>query len=200
MPVKAGPPGQPQMTAGEALELLRAWRPGALATAEDEEHVQQFALEAWSKQVQKAQQAFRGSAAFTEKKVPSASGKVFKQPGDGNCLFHSLAYALGGSAASIRTDVCMFMERSPDLTIAGTSLTEWIQMLAGVPIKQYTKKMSKSGNWGGAPELAACAHMKNVNIHVYERRGNNFELTVPFDVGGGRTITVLYVGGVHYDA
>lgn len=60
--------------------------------------------------------------------------------------------------------------------------------------------MVKVGNWGGAPEIAACVHMKNVNIHVYERCGGNFELTVPFEVGGARTIAVLYVGGVHYDA
>lgn len=92
------------------------------------------------------------------------------------------------------------MESHSELTIAGTSLAEWIQMLAGVPVPQYAKKMSKSGNWGGAPEIAACAHMKKVNIHVYERRSGSFALTVPFDVGGDRTVTVLYVGGVHYDA
>mmetsp|Transcript_7740 Transcript_7740/g.11665 ORF Transcript_7740/g.11665 Transcript_7740/m.11665 type:complete len:96 (-) Transcript_7740:197-484(-) len=92
------------------------------------------------------------------------------------------------------------MEKTPDLSIAGTSLAEWIQMLAGSAVVPYAKKMAKSAQWGGAPEIAACAHMRKVNIHVYERRGSGFELTVPFDVGGSRTVAVLYTGGVHYDA
>jgi len=200
---KASGPGQPQMTAGEAVELLRTWRQGALAEPEEEERVQQFAQAAWAKHVENTQRAFGGSSsalAPREKKTAPPSAKVVKQPGDGNCLFHSLAYALGGTAASLRKDICEFMEKNPSLEIAGTSLADWIQMLAGAQVAQYARKMAKGSQWGGAPEIASCAHMAKVNIHVYERRSAGFELTVPFDVGSARTVTVLYVGGVHYDA
>lgn len=204
-------PGQPKMTAGEAIEVLRALRPGALAMPQDEEQVQLFAQAAWGRHVERVQRAFcvsavaagspSGAGGVAAKRAAPASAKVVKQPGDGNCLFHSLAYGIGqATAATLRAEVCSFMERNPGLTIAGTTLADWIQMLAGSPVTEYAKKMAKGAQWGGAPEIAACAHMRKVNIHVYERRGNGFELTVPFDVGGSRTITVLYVGGVHYDA
>lgn len=202
-PVKAGKPGQPKMTGGEAVEVLRALRSGCLASPEEEAQVHSFAQAAWARHIERAQRAFCGSAAAagpSQRTAPS-SARVVRQPGDGNCLFHSLAYGLGsGTAASVRAEICAFMEQSPGLSIAGTSLAEWIQMLAGCPVSQYARKMAKSAQWGGAPEIAACAHMRKVNIHVYERRGSGFELTVPFDVGGTRTVRVLYVGGVHYDA
>jgi len=204
---------QPAMTAPEAIEVLRAMRPGAVATEQDQEEIELFAQEAWGKHVERVQRAFCGSAGVGHKSestasvaaAPSrpapASTRVVKQPGDGNCLFHSLAFGLGKvTAATLRGEICGFMERRPDLSIAGTTLADWIQMVAGCPVAQYAKKMAKSAQWGGAPEIAACAHMRHTNIHVYERRGSGFDLTVPFDVGGSSTICVLYVGGVHYDA
>lgn len=205
-PVKADNPGQPKMTAGEAIEVLRSLRPGSLAEPGDEEFIQDFDKDAWAKHIEKAQRAFSGRAAATSSSAPRkqapSSARVVRQPGDGNCLFHSLAYGLGGqaTATNLRLDICSFMEKNPSLSIAGTSLAEWIQMLAGSSVQQYAKKMAKSAQWGGAPEIAACAHMRQVNVHVYERKGTAFELTVPFDVGSSKTVSVLYVGGVHYDA
>lgn len=33
------------------------------------------------------------------------------------------------------------------------------------------KRCLKKHSGGGAPEIAVCAHMKTVNIHVYQRKG-----------------------------
>lgn len=224
-PVGSGKPGKPQLTAGEAIEVLRALRPGCLAQAEDVEQIHAFAQAAWARHIENAQRAFAlqttarsrpaqsasaypsdsassapSSEAKSKRPAPS-SARVVKQPGDGNCLFHSLAYGIGQTtAATLRAAICSFMEKNPGLDIAGTPLAEWIQMLGGGNIAQYARKMAKGAEWGGAPEIAACAHMSGINIHVYQRQGAGFELTVPFDVGGSRTVTVLYVGGVHYDA
>mmetsp|Transcript_49325 Transcript_49325/g.104917 ORF Transcript_49325/g.104917 Transcript_49325/m.104917 type:complete len:735 (-) Transcript_49325:268-2472(-) len=243
-PVRAKP-GQPKMTAGEALEVLRALRPGVLASPGDEELVQNFAQNAWAAHIQAAQRAFcrplasssssksitaSSTAASTTASSTAESGtastkppaksdaglapepsrplapstaKVVRQPGDGNCLFHSMAYGLGScNASALRTQICAFMESHPSLLIAGTPLSEWIQMLAGSEVHTYAKKMAKGAQWGGAPEIACCAHLKKVNIHVYEqRRKAEYELTVPFDIPGStKTVNVLYVGGVHYDA
>jgi len=87
------------------------------------------------------------------------------------------------------------------MPIAGVPLGEWIEMVSGVTVTRYTKQLGKGTQWGDAAEIAACAHMRRVNIHVYERKGFDFKLTVPFNVAGAsRTVAVLYVGGVHYDA
>merc|ERR1712187_415773 len=102
----------------------------------------------------------------------------------------------GLNASTLRAEICTFMEKNPALQISGTALTDWVQMLAGVPLVPYVKNMAKNSTWGGAPEIAVCAQRYKVNIHVYERKGRGFELTVPFDVGGSKTVTVLYVGGV----
>lgn len=197
--------GQPKMTAGEAIDVLKAMRPGSLSGERDIERLQSFAESAWAKHVEKTQRAFSsGIVAGGADRVPKlapASARVVRQPGDGNCLFHSLAYGLGSTAAALRSEICTFIEKNPDLSIAGTRLADWIQMLAGSSLQQYAKNMAKSAQWGGAPEIAACAHMRKVNLHVYERRGDRIELSVPFDVAGStRTVAVLYVGGVHYDA
>jgi len=194
---------QPKMTAGEAVEVVRALRPGSLASLEHEAQVQQFAQVAWGRQISKVQQAFSGSSPAPERPQAPTSARVVKQPGDGNCLYHSLAYGLGAptvAAAVLRGAIAGYMEEHPELLIAGTALGEWIQMLTGQNVTQYARKMAKGSQWGGAPEMAVCSKMKNVNIHVYERRGASFELTVPFDVGSSQTVRVLYVGGVHYDA
>merc|ERR1712176_912205 len=118
---------------------------------------------AWGKQVQKIQQAFAGSVSAGTSagaKFAPASARVVRQPGDGNCLFHSLAYGLDKvTAASLRGEICTFMEKNPSLSIAGTTLSEWIQMLSGTAVGPYAKKMAKSAQWGGAPEIAACSHM-----------------------------------------
>ena len=43
--------------------------------------------------------------------------------------------------------------------------------------------------------------MKRVNIHVYERGSGGYKRISCFDSpGAGRTVHVLYRGGVHYDA
>ena len=51
--------------------------------------------------------------------------------------------------------------------------------------------------------MAACSRLKRVNIHVYEsnRRTGGYKRISCFDSpGAGRTVHVLYRGGVHYDA
>jgi hypothetical protein len=57
--------------------------------------------------------------------------------------------------------------------------------------------------WGGGIEMAACSHLKKVNVHVYERRQDgSFERISCFDspTPTMRTVEVLYQGGVHYDS
>jgi hypothetical protein len=51
--------------------------------------------------------------------------------------------------------------------------------------------------------MAACSHLKRVNVHVYERSTmGSYKRISCFDYerGARSTVHVLYCGGVHYDA
>ena len=142
----------------------------------------------------------------------ASQARVVRQPGDGSCLFHSLSYGLGGGgggggAGALRREIASFVAKNPTLEIAGDPLSDWVAWDSGRSVAAYARAMA-SGGWGGGIEMAACARLKQVNVHVYERqRGGNFKRISCFDcseVGGGRnarkTVHVLYCGGIHFDA
>lgn len=136
-------------------------------------------------------------------------GTVIRQPGDGSCLFHSLNHGLGGgSASTLRREICGYIAENPDAQIADTSLREWVEYDSGsADVKGYAAKMS-SGSWGGGIEMAVLSLMKGVNVHVYESHSSGYVRISSFDAPRGRgskakeakTINVLYQGRSHYDA
>jgi hypothetical protein len=141
------------------------------------------------------------------------SARVVRQPGDGSCLFHSLAHGLTPaqiSASGLRREIAGFVQSNPSLQIAGDTLEEWVRWDANASVAEYAKRMAMSG-WGGGIEMAACSLLKNVNVHVYESlcrssrslgaEGSGFKRISCFDCPNAtKTIHVLYQGGVHYDA
>ena len=52
------------------------------------------------------------------------TGRVVRQPGDGNCLFHSMSYGLrdGSTARSLRAEIMSFIRANPTLEISETPL------------------------------------------------------------------------------
>jgi len=55
----------------------------------------------------------------------------------------------------------------------------------------------------GGIEMAACSHLKRVNVHVYQRStDDSYKRISCFDCkkGARMTVRVLYCGGTHYDA
>lgn len=132
------------------------------------------------------------------------SACVVRQPGDGSCLFHSLSYGLGsGDARSLRRDIASWIAKNPDLKIADTPVKDWVKWDSGRSVSQYSRSIGVTG-WGGGIEMAACARLKGINVHVYEKRGmmkSGYLRISCFDVKGAKkTVHVLYQGGVHYDA
>jgi hypothetical protein len=143
------------------------------------------------------------------------AARVIRQPGDGNCLYHALAHGLGSgtSAGALRRELAEWVKGHPTERIADTPLSDWVLWDSGECAQEYARRMARSG-WGGGIEMAACARLRRVNIHVYERKGGSsmgtFKRISCFDVprtggvrAGGtpaRTLHVLYCGGVHYDA
>lgn len=128
---------------------------------------------------------------------------VTRQPGDGSCLYHSLAFGLGGGerAEPLRRELADWVAEHPDEAIADTPLKEWVLWDSGSTVAAYAARQRRAG-WGGGIEMAACSRAKNVNIFVYEQRGGEFKRISCFDAPTptSRTLHVLYAGGVHYDA
>lgn len=143
--------------------------------------------------------------------------RIVQMPGDGSCLFHSLAHGLGpGSntnARRLRREIADFIAKNPLLEIAETPLKDWVQYDSNSSVASYARRMAVGG-WGGGIECAACSRLKRVNVHVYEKtrgsmwsRGSTtqYKRISCFDLPGpekklAKTINVIYCGGVHYNA
>jgi len=136
--------------------------------------------------------------------IRSSEARVYPQPGDGSCLFHSLSYGLGGSSSanSLRSDICGYIAKNPGMTIADTAIEDWIRYDSdsNETVAQYARRMA-GDTWGGGIEMAALTKMKNVNVHVYEKCHQGYRRISAFDNPNARkTICVLYQGRNHYDA
>ncbi|GBG28786.1 Ubiquitin thioesterase OTU1 [Hondaea fermentalgiana] len=148
------------------------------------------------------------------------NARIVTMPGDGNCLFHSLCYGLGGveNAGTLRRKIADFIARNPKLLIADTPLEDWVNWDSNKSVREYAQRMARSG-WGGGIECAACSHLMHVNVHIYEREkkassasyfsrsrssrasGGGFKRISCFNLPGAtRTVRVLYCGGIHYNA
>ena len=139
---------------------------------------------------------------------------VTPQPGDGNCLFHSMSHGLkvtrggGCTAASLRMELEDYIAAHPNEEISDTPISDYILWDSQMSVKAYTNKMRVGNDWGGAIEIAVCATIKNVEVHVYEKKGNKFIRISKFAAGGARSgstsappvVSVLYGGRCHYDA
>jgi hypothetical protein len=76
------------------------------------------------------------------------NAKVVRQPGDGSCLFHSMAYGLReGSANSLRAEICQFIVSNPSMKISDTPISDWVRWDSGTSVGDYAKRMSR-GAWG----------------------------------------------------
>jgi len=135
-------------------------------------------------------------------------GRPVRQPGDGDCLFHSLSFGLNDNrnagwnrARELRRELARFVERNPKVEISGDTLEQWVLWDANTSVSNYARRMAVSG-WGGGIEMAVCSLLKKVNVHVYESKASGFKRISCFDCPepAKRTIHVLYQGGVHFDA
>ena len=104
--------------------------------------------------------------------------RIIRQPGDGSCLFHSMAYGLQkrSNAGKLRAEICSFIQSNPDFKIryiwyivlievtsltcciytyriSDTPLQDWVKWDTGTSVSEYSRKMS-CGSWGGS----TCRH------------------------------------------
>jgi len=131
--------------------------------------------------------------------------KVYRQPGDGSCLFHSMSFGLndGSSATSLRKDICNYIMSNPNIKICDTPLKSWIRWDTNSNVVEYVRKMYR-GSWGGGIEMACVSIIKKVNIHVYQSYPKGYKRISAFDYPiepeKRKIVRVLYQGRCHYDA
>jgi hypothetical protein len=126
-----------------------------------------------------------------------------KQPGDGSCLFHSLAYGLndGTSARRLRREISLFIKNNPNMEIAGMTLQDWVKLDCGRSIRRYAEKMA-AGAEGGGIELEVFTRLKGMSVHVYERCSLGYRRIGCFDAGPDSKgeVSILYRKRMHYDS
>ena len=133
------------------------------------------------------------------------NAREVRQPGDGSCLFHSMAYGLKShcNANTLRAEVCKFIACSGSFQICETPLSNWVKWDSGQSTSDYARRMSR-GQWGGGIEMAVCSEIHACNVHVYERGFLGYKRISAFDYHTNPEskpiVRVVYKGGVHYDA
>ena len=80
--------------------------------------------------------------------------RVVPQPGDGACLFHSLADGHQAEPLRLRHAIADFIESQPDATICGEPLRAWVKWESRLPPALYAARMRAADCWGGAIEIA----------------------------------------------
>lgn len=149
-----------------------------------------------------------GGGEADENQVVLRSAKVVSQPGDGSCLFHSLAYGLRGAtnATKLRAEIADYIAAHPDVEVAGNPIRDWVLWDSGMDAEAYARSMRSGARWGGAVEIAVCAQVRGVNVDIYERgaRGGFVRISSfegPASEGrAAASVSLLYGGRVHYDA
>jgi len=142
--------------------------------------------------------------------LPYGSYRVHRMPGDGACLFHSIAFGLNTlgyqaeDGTRVRARVARFIADNPDFEITGTPLRSWVDWDSRMTVQSYASRLSAGGLWGGAIEMAACTQIFSVDVAVYEMDyfGSGVHRISDFiaDAKPRGTVLVLYSGRSHYDA
>ena len=92
-----------------------------------------------------------------------------------SCLFIALGKLLNIEPGYLRNQICDYIITNPSAEWDGTKLSDWILMVAGdqyQTINQYITEMRYHSQWGGAPEIAVCCMIYNVDVEIINLRYN----------------------------
>jgi len=137
-------------------------------------------------------------------KISNWRFKIRDVPGDGNCLFHSVAMSIDSNAADLRAAVIEWMLR-PDQMLHGEKVSEWITWNGNATLREYASSMARSGTWGGGIELAVMASILQRPILVFANDATGSRRIAEFlpdaegvDIRSLPALCILYVGRSHY--
>ena len=121
--------------------------------------------------------------------------RVVKVEGDGDCLFHALAYFESGDGGALRIDVADFLEAHA-LEQDGFEET-WLSEAEEL----------RASAWGGHNAIIAYSLMKNTRVILHTHHNGAVETTVAeqshglvIDCDEAPVLHILYNGVNHYDA
>ena len=151
----------------------------------------------------------RGGFSEYEIRAENAHLSVQRIPGDGNCLYHCIAQAIGYSTApELRQALAQVMEMYPDARLRYDA-TVRATITSNADGKTYEDVVSgvRRGQYGGEAELAILEEVTGENFMIY--RINEKNRLVPFrpsPIGhASRSYGLLWnraetgEGGNHYD-
>ena len=138
---------------------------------------------------------------------PSLKGRVVPQPGDGNCLFHSLLNGMDPKTPALTSQVLRlrladFIENNSQEVVASNTIANWVLWESNLTPAQYSQEL-RHGKWGGGIEIAVFCKLFTVWVHVLRReRGGGFTEIATFQCDDAKTrdVYILYSACVHYDA
>jgi hypothetical protein len=142
-------------------------------------------------------------------------------PGDGNCLFSSIAVSHTVATAGAVPSAAAFVERARQLRILANDLlcpggNPSPDEINGFPLALvmepgpgedgcgYCARLRREGQWGSAAEILALTKVLSCPIAVYHTPGGMGSEPVEMDTygleEGGPRVAILYLHGSHYTA
>merc|ERR1712224_201861 len=115
-------------------------------------------------------------------------------------------YGIHEDGFALRSRIARFIRSNPDMEISGTPLKLWIEWDSRMDVTNYASQLAAGRLWGGAIEMAACAHIYSVDVAVYEDsffsglRGYNRISDFATEESPIGAVLLLYSGRSHYDA
>lgn len=118
-----------------------------------------------------------------------------------SCLFISIGRLLGTPHATIRQNICDYMQDHMDRPHqGGISLREWIGWQnQSSSAESYIEAMRSSHEWGGAMELSVATQCYHCDIVVVDLTGKQVAEFVWRDRFTSRCRLVLVWTGNHYE-
>jgi hypothetical protein len=113
-----------------------------------------------------------------------------------------------GDARRARPPQAAFVVSSPNgslltVTHRWAVLADWVLWDAGTGVAPHARLMRESSAWSSAVELAPCAYVCGVEVHVHEPNGRSFMRIARFRPEGTdhrrKVVRIVYGGRCHYD-
>ena len=135
--------------------------------------------------------------------------RIVPQPGDGNCLFHAMAYTLRNSKAhditgeQLRIEVADFIEQNPELVINHKSIQDRIAELNDTEIQKgsYVQHL-RNDLYGGTLEMQVVAHKYFLQLMVFSKGPGQYRCIFSTEPSNECKGYLLYKGTgrlAHYD-
>lgn len=117
----------------------------------------------------------RGSGTGTSSPPPGAAPspcrRVHKVPGDGDCLFHSVAVGLHSvniTGPCLRARLTSWISQNGHLPLGSATVAQWIAWETGLSLPAYILSL-RGGRHGGALEIVILSRIYNIIIDCIHR-------------------------------